>query len=591
MARDMTVSLELSAEDRASAVLASFEGELGKLGDSTESLGGVLRRLGVNLEENVNKKLAANEKVLAAASKAYQEGRISASDYDRATLAIAKANDKLRASMSQTTDAVTRSSGIFSRLGSELRDRFVITLGDVTALLSRLASGMKATLGAATEQEDAIKRLSNALADLGPGASHVVEALSAQADALQKTTRYSDDAINAGQAFAAAFVKSEDALKGVTQSAVDLAAGLGIDLQTAFELLTKASQGNTSTLSRYGIVLDESIPKAEKLAAVQQLIADRFGGRAVADAKTYSGALAQLGNAWGEVLEAIGNAVIKNDGIIASMKGLTASLLGAVPRVAEFAKTIVDLGVSAAPVATKSLQLLGAFLTTFALTASLAAEGVIKLGRGLVYLASLIPGVGSAMSGVADTLRDMDDAIDPFQRKAAKLAGDLGKATFGIKDFGAAGSAAAPEVAALAHGVGTLADEATRAGPAFTTYRTAAQLAAEATRTAASAATDGGEGFATLAESIEREAIPALRRVRQEATDTAASLQAVYDRSGNLLTNVASLSLGGTRANLVGGGSRLVGTGGTYGSQRRVSYATSKTYIYNPQSGRIEQLG
>lgn len=487
--------------------------------------------------------------------------------------------------------AEDKASRVISGVSGAIKTGLVAAAGVATGALASLGVALRSAIPAATEQEDALKRLSNALSDLGPQAAHVAEALSDQASALQQTTRYSDDAINAGQAFAAAFIKNGDALKSVTQSAVDLAAGLGIDLQTAFELLTKASQGNTATLSRYGLVLDEAIPKGEKLAAVQQLIADRFGGRAQADAKTYSGALAQLGNAWGEVLEAIGDAVIKNDGIIASMKGLTASLLGAVPRVAEFAKTIVDLGVSAAPAATKTLQFLGAFLTTFALTASLAAEGVIKLGRGLVYLASLIPGVGSAMSGVADTLRDMDDAIDPFQQKAAKLAGDLGKATFGIKDFGAAGSAAAPEVAALAHGVGTLADEATRAGPAFTTYRTAAQLAAEATRTAASAATDGGEGFATLAESIEREAIPALRRVRQEATDTAASLQAVYDRSGNLLTNVASLSLGGTRANLVGGGSRLVGTGGTYGSQRRVSYATSKTYIYNPQSGRIEQLG
>ncbi len=591
MARDMAVYLELNAEDRASAVLASFEGEIGKLGDSTESLGGVLRRFGVNLEENVNKKLAANEKILAAASKAYQEGRISAGDYERATQAIAKANEKLHASLAQSTAGVEKSTGIFRGLANELSSRLVITLGDVTRMLGALARGIGSAFSAASEQEDALKRLSNALSDLGPQAAHVAEALSDQAAALQQTTRYSDDAINAGQAFAAAFIKNGDALKSVTQSAVDLAAGLGIDLQTAFELLTKASQGNTATLSRYGLVLDEAIPKGEKLAAVQQLIADRFGGRAQADAKTYSGALSQLGHAWGEVLEAIGNAVVKNDGIIESFQRMTRALFDAAPRVGEFAKTIVDLGLSAAPAATKGLELLGAVATSFALTMSLAAEGVIKLGRGIVYLASLIPGVSGAMQGVSDSLREMDDAIDPFQQKAAKLAGDLGKAALGLQDFGSAGASAAPSVQSLARGVGDLADATERAGPAFTTYRTAAQLAAEATAAAGTAAQSGGAGFEALAESVETSAIPALARLKQAASETAATLQSVYDRSGNLITNVASISMGGTRAELVGGGSRLIGTGGTYGSQKRTTVTGTATYVYNPQSGRIEQLG
>ncbi len=487
--------------------------------------------------------------------------------------------------------AEDKASGVIAGVGNTIKTGLIAAVGVATGALASLAVALRSAIPAAIEQEDALKRLSNALQDLGPSAAHVSEALSEQADALQRTTRYSDDAINAGQAFAAAFIKNGDALKSVTQSAVDLAAGLGIDLQTAFELLTKASQGNTATLSRYGLVLDEAIPKGEKLAAVQRLIADRFGGRAQADAKTYSGALSQLGHAWGEVLEAIGNAVVKNDGIIESFQRMTRALFDAAPRVGEFAKTIVDLGLSAAPAATKGLELLGAVATSFALTMSLAAEGVIKLGRGIVYLASLIPGVSGAMQGVSDSLREMDDAIDPFQQKAAKLAGDLGKAALGLQDFGSAGASAAPSVQSLARGVGDLADATERAGPAFTTYRTAAQLAAEATAAAGTAAQSGGAGFEALAESVETSAIPALARLKQAASETAATLQSVYDRSGNLIANVASISMGGTRAELVGGGSRLIGTGGTYGSQQRVSDATSRTYIYNPQSGRIEQLG
>jgi len=487
--------------------------------------------------------------------------------------------------------AEDKASGVIAGVGNVIKSGLVAAVGVATAALGSLALAMRSAIPAAIEQEDAIKRLSNALADLGPAGAHVVSALSDQAAALQKTTRYSDEAINAGQAFAAAFVKSEDALKGVTQSAVDLAAGLGIDLQTAFELLTKASQGNTATLSRYGLVLDENIPKGEKLAAVQQLIAERFGGRAQADAKTYSGALAQLGNAWGEVLEAIGNAVIQNDGIIASMKGLTASLFAVVPQVAEFAKTIIDLGVSAAPVAIKSLQALGAFLLTFALTASLAAEGVIKLGRGLLFLASLVPGVGSALSGMSETLKDMDDSIDPFQQKTAKLAGELGSAVLGLHDFSIAGAEAAEKSASAARGVGALADAAERTGPAFTTYRTAAQLAAQATDAA-------GVSAESYSDALVSQVVPALTQAIEKiamASRAFDELSAAQGRNAAVsaaLANGGTLSMGGTRVDLAGGGSRLTsapGIGGTYGSQTRVSYSDSVAYIYNPATGRIEK--
>lgn len=585
MARDLSVGVEITAEDRASRVLASFEGELGKIGESTESLGGALRRLGVNLEQNVEKKIEANNKVLAAAAKAFQDGRISAEDFNRATTAVADSNAKLQESIGKTATEADASASAFVRFGSALRSGVVAAAAAAAAAIAGIAVALRAGIPAASEQEDAIKRLGNALSGLGPSSGRVTEALVAQASALQEVTRYSDDAIIAGQAFAAAFIRSEESLKAVTQSAVDLAAGLGIDLQTAFELLTKASQGNTSAFSRYGLVLDENIPKAEKLAEVQKLIAERFAGRAQDDVKTFSGVLAQLGNAWGEVLEAIGDAVIKNQTILDSLNQLKATIALTVPFVASLAKGIIELGSVAVPKALGAFQVFGAFLTTFALATSLALEGVVKLGRGILHVGSIIPGLGSSLEGAAESLKRFDDRIDPFQRKAAALASELGRAGLGLDEFSRAAYDGAARTAAL----GAAAESA---GPAFTSYRTAAQLAAEETAKNAKAFADAETGANEYATVLTSQVAPALDAVSAKAKEASTFIQGVVDRSGNLIQGVVGFSQGGTRAELSGGGSRLVGrTGGTYGSQTRVSSSGSATYIADPLSGRIERIG
>jgi methyl-accepting chemotaxis protein len=313
MARDLEVGVTITAEDKASAALAATGGQLGKLGDQTDVLAGAFRRLGGELEQNLNKKIEANNKFLGAAIKQYEAGQISARDYAKAEEAVAAANAKLRARIGETTKALTESNGAISQLGDFLAGHFVVTLGDAQRAFSQIVSVVGQFVKAAQESEDAAKGLNNALASVGAGGASISAALEDQAAALQKVTRFSDEAIVKGQTFAAAFIKSEDALKRVTVASTDLATGLGIDLQTAFELVTKASQGHTETLARYGITIDETVPKAQRFESLLGQINDRFGGRAAADARTYSGEVAKVGNAFGEVEEAIGRLITSSE--------------------------------------------------------------------------------------------------------------------------------------------------------------------------------------------------------------------------------------------------------------------------------------
>lgn len=92
--------------------------------------------------------------------------------------------------------------------------------------------------------------------------------------------------------------------------AADLAKGGHMDMKAAVDLVGKASVGYTGTLSRYGIIIDESIPKAEKFAEAIRQINQRFGGAAQAHMKTYAGQVELLEQTWGDLKETIGFALL-----------------------------------------------------------------------------------------------------------------------------------------------------------------------------------------------------------------------------------------------------------------------------------------
>jgi hypothetical protein len=248
----------------------------------------------------------------------------------------------------KASSVVEKVEGRFSRLGSFLSSRFVITLGDVTRAVKAVAGVFGDMIEASAEAEKANKALDASLAGLGSGAAAVAAGLREQAAALQQTTRFEDDAIVSGQALLAIYTQNEAQLRASTQAAVDFAAATGTDLQSAFSLLAKAAAGSTESLSRYGIIIDDNIPQAEKFEAVLAKMNAQFGGRAAADVETFSGVLAQLGNAFGELQESAGNALTQNEQVVASLQRLKDVLQneGVKDSVTSLSSAVVDLGAS-----------------------------------------------------------------------------------------------------------------------------------------------------------------------------------------------------------------------------------------------------
>lgn len=173
-----------------------------------------------------------------------------------------------------------------------------MTWSGVRSLISNIAS-------AGIEAEKEMNNLRQAVErHIGPWKQFggALESFSKQ---LMQTTGHSDELVMRGlQKLIDAGQDTTTAMHTMTVAA-DLAAGGQMDLMSASGLLAKAQMGATSMLGRYGIVLDESIPKAEKFAAALAQINARFGGAAEAQMRTVEGATRRLTNAWDEFLEEI----------------------------------------------------------------------------------------------------------------------------------------------------------------------------------------------------------------------------------------------------------------------------------------------
>ena len=123
---------------------------------------------------------------------------------------------------------------------------------------------------------------------------------------MQNTTGISDEVIGTSIQKLVDYGNDLKTSFNLVKTASDLAAGGHVDMMSAIDLVGKASVGYTATLARYGIIIDDSIPKSEKFAAAIEQINQRFGGAAAARMETTAGQLALLTEKFGDLQESIG---------------------------------------------------------------------------------------------------------------------------------------------------------------------------------------------------------------------------------------------------------------------------------------------
>lgn len=272
--------------------------------------------------ENVSKLTEAeqarvNRTVTEALAKYKALGQSAPSDLH----ALADATKKV---VIETEKVATKAPGFFGDLTSSVKATALgmisaqAVIGGVSTAFHTLTAFVSSSVDSYSKAEAAQKKLTAALTAQGMATPTVVQQYDELASTFQRTTAYSDDLINEMEGLLVQVGNvMPSQMKGALTAATDLASGLGIDLRTATMLVGKAFEGETGTLKKYGIVIDEATLKAKGMPAVLDAIQSKFGGQASAEVETYAGKIKQLENNWDNFKEAVGKAIVLDPTVIA----------------------------------------------------------------------------------------------------------------------------------------------------------------------------------------------------------------------------------------------------------------------------------
>jgi len=224
--------------------------------------------------------------------------------------ATSTANDILRAEQAKNDKINALNEQQFGKQTSliqSVKANWLTLTAAATAVYAAVAPSIQAYM----ESETALMKLGLAMKNQGMYSKDAIDDMVAFSEMVQSTTIFEDDLTKSIMATLQSFGMTTDEVKRSTLAAADMAAFTGKSIETVADLLGKAYAGNTSALSRYGIVIDDTVPKSKRFTEVLEQLEQRFGGSAQASLQTYSGQWKQLKNQFGDIQEVVGLGVLK----------------------------------------------------------------------------------------------------------------------------------------------------------------------------------------------------------------------------------------------------------------------------------------
>lgn len=216
-------------------------------------------------------------------------------------------------------DVETKASGFGSKIGG-LSNKAKVAFAGLGIGVLKFGSD---SVAAYSESEEAQKRLADAFDRFPKLADTSQAALQKINSALQKKTKFDDDAIASGQAVIAQFGLTGSQLESITPLLVDYASRTGKDMPAAAQDMGKALLGNAKALKNIGIKYTATGDTAKDFANIQALLSKQVGGFAEKEGTTAAGKAKILANQFGELEEQVGGFLVPALSKLASV-GLTA---------------------------------------------------------------------------------------------------------------------------------------------------------------------------------------------------------------------------------------------------------------------------
>jgi len=304
------------------------------------------------------------ELVIGVDTRGLKKGERALDDTTRAGRKTERATDGAAAGMGR----LGATSGGVAAAG--MRKFAIAATAAVGALVAVVAAGagLNKFVSSTVEADAAQAQLAAALLSTGGAAGKTIGQLNAHASALQGVTKFGDEATNAMQGVLLTFTQIQGGtFDKATVATMDLATAMGTDLKAAALQVGKALNDpvlGMTALSRSGIQFTEaqkdvvkSMVATNDIAGAQGIILGelekQFGGSAAAARDTLGGALAALGNSFGDLFELSGPATEK---LRSSIDGLIETIT-----TPSFVAGLQNIGALLFGIAGAALKVVGAF--------------------------------------------------------------------------------------------------------------------------------------------------------------------------------------------------------------------------------------
>ena len=294
------------------------------------------------------------------------------------------------------------------------------------------------------ESELALADLQAVLESTGGAAGVTLDELLANAAALQKVTKFSDEAVMSAQGMLLTFTKiSEDVFPDATLMALNMAEKFGMDASQAAITLGKALNdpiGGVTALRRIGIMLtDEQEEQIKSFMAVGDIasaqaiimkeLAVEIGGVAEAAGETSSGKMEQFKNQLDDMKETIGAALVPV--LLRFMEAITPLIekfAAASPQMQNFIMVLAGILAAAGPV----ISVIGGLVSGIGAIAPVVAAIGAALSPLLIPILAIIAVVALLYAawktnffGIRDTAITVWEAMKlVFQAFKAAFSGD-----------------------------------------------------------------------------------------------------------------------------------------------------------------------
>lgn len=308
----------------------------------------------------------------------------------------------------------------FSRVGSR-----IVALG---ATVAAAFAGRK-VIAAASRQQDAINTLNNSLRAAGSFSEAASQDFQKFASELQKVSTVGDEVTLELGALARNFTQTNAQAKQLTKAAIELSAATGISLESAVKNLGKTFGGLTGELGESVPALRNLTKEQLKAGEAVDFVLERFGGSAAAQVNTFSGAITQLGNIFGDLLEEIGFLIIESPKVVAAINFISQQFKSASDATKEFGASRDVIGELL-----QSLILFAEGVNTFLVVPiELAVNGVkIAFNGILTTIQGVIFGIASAAAKFANFFAPNSEAakkLNKFVESSGEVFNDFANQT------------------------------------------------------------------------------------------------------------------------------------------------------------------